>query len=284
MVLRRTWATLEVCLLMLTHAQEMRHQGRRHELSDPSSVSFEEALPALVEAPIDALRALANLAPDEGASLRAEPAFSSFPASLDAVSPESRMQPPVRARVADQAPSSANAEWAAGADPRPLVYITFGTLVGSNPHTLSIYRTSLDAVADLPVRVLLTTGGKMGPDVLGTLPANVRVETWVPQREVLPHAAVLVCHGGSGTLLGGLAAGLPLVIVPFGADQPHNAQLVATAGAGLALNQPNAVELRVAIQRALDAPELRQRARRFAMEIAAMPTIDSAVEAMFGTG
>jgi UDP:flavonoid glycosyltransferase YjiC (YdhE family) len=254
----------------------------RHVRVAVHSVSFEEPLTPLVEAPIDALRALAGLAPDYGASLRAEPVFSSFPASLDQVPVSSRMQAAFRARVVEEAPSSTPAAWAPAADPRPLVYITFGTLVGTNALARSIYRTSLDAIADLPVRALLTTGKGLEAEVLGAIPANVQVEAWVPQRDVLPHAAALVCHGGSGTLLGGLAAGLPMVIVPFGADQPHNAQLVAAAGAGLALSKPDASALRAAIQRVLDAPELRLQAQRLAREIAAMPTIDSAVDVLLG--
>jgi UDP:flavonoid glycosyltransferase YjiC (YdhE family) len=43
------------------------------------------------------------------------------------------------------------------------------------------------------------------------------------------------CHGGSGTTLGALAAGLPLVVVPLFADQPVNARRVAAVGAGLAV-------------------------------------------------
>jgi UDP:flavonoid glycosyltransferase YjiC (YdhE family) len=257
-------------------------RGVRHARVAVHSVSFEEVFPPLVGAPVDALRAAAGLPPDDGASLRAEPVFSSFPASLDRVPDGSRMQAPLRARAVEAAPSVGPAAWAPTGDPRPLVYITFGSIVGSTPHLRSVYRTSLDAVADLPVRALLTTGRGLEPGALGTIPANVHVEEWIPQRDILPRAAALVCHGGSGTLLGGLAAGLPSVIVPLGADQPHNGRLVAAAGAGLTLIKPDADALRAAVQTALDGPELRLQARRFADEIAAMPTIDDIVGAMVG--
>jgi UDP:flavonoid glycosyltransferase YjiC (YdhE family) len=257
--------------------------GVRHARVAVHSVSFEEPLPALIDEPITALRALAGLPPDKGASLRAEPVFSSFPASLDRVPSASPMQPPFRARVIDEAPSSAPAVWAKSDDPRPLVYITFGTIIGTNALGRSIYRTSLEAVANLPVRALLTTGQDLDPDVLGAIPPNAHVQAWVPQRDVFPHAAALVCHGGSGTLLGGLAAGLPLVIVPFGADQPHNAKLVAAAGAGLASSKPDAGALRAAIEKVLAAPELRREAQRLAGEIAALPTIERAVDVLLGT-
>ena len=235
--------------------------GVRHARVAVHSVSFEEVLPPLVDAPLDALRAHAGLSPDEGASLRAEPVFSSFPASLDVVPGGSRMRPPFRARVVEEAPSAAPAVWAPAGDPRPLVYITFGTIAGSMAHVRSIYRTALDAVADLPVRALLTTGRGLEAGALGAIPANVHVEAWVPQRDVLPRVAALVCHGGSGTLLGGLAAGLPMVVVPLGADQPHNGRLVAAAGVGLTLTKPDAGALRAAIQRVLDASDIRLQAR-----------------------
>jgi UDP:flavonoid glycosyltransferase YjiC (YdhE family) len=256
--------------------------GVSHARVAVHSVSFEEVLPALVDAPIDALRALSGLSPDEGASMRAEAVFSSFPASLDCVPAGSRMRTPFRARVVEDTPSSAPDPWVPAGDPRPLVYITFGTIVGTMAHARSVYTTALDAVADLRVHALLTTGRGFDVGALGEIPANVHVAEWIPQRDVLPHVAVLVCHGGSGTLLGGLAAGLPVVVVPVGADQPHNGRLVAAAGVGIALTKPDASALRGAIQTALDTPALRGSAKRIADEIAAMPTIDSAVDELLG--
>jgi UDP:flavonoid glycosyltransferase YjiC (YdhE family) len=246
------------------------------------SVSFEEVLPPFVNAPVDALRERAGLPADDGASLRNEPVFSSFPASLDRVPPSSRMQAPFRARVVEEAPNAVAAAWAAADDPRPLVYITFGSIIGGLAHLRSIYRMSLDAVADLPVRALLTTGRGVEAGAFGAIPANVHVEAWVPQREVLARAAMLVCHGGSGTVLGGLAAGLPMVIMGIGADQPHNGRLIAAAGAGLALTKPEAGPLRTAIQTVLGNAQLRTQAAKLASEIAAMPTIDSAVDVLLG--
>ena len=250
----------------------------RHARVAVHSISFEEVFPQHIAAPLDALRTSVGLAPDAGASLSAEPTFSSFPASLDIAPASSRMRAAFRARVVDEAPSSTLAAWAQANDARPLVYITFGSIVGGIERFRSIYQTALDAVAELPVRALLTTGKGLEPGALGAIPANVHVEAWVPQRDVLPRAAALVCHGGSGTLLGGLAAGLPMVVAAMGADQPHNGRLVARAGAGLALTKPDAAALRAAIQSVLETPSIRAQARKLAAEIAAMPTIESAVD------
>ena len=94
---------------------------------------------------------------------------------------------------------------------------------------------ALRAVAELPVRVLLTVGNDLDLDALPSVPDNVRVERWVPQQDVLGHAAMAVVHGGSGSTLGAIAAGVPLVVVPLFADQPENARRVAEVGAGLSV-------------------------------------------------
>jgi UDP:flavonoid glycosyltransferase YjiC (YdhE family) len=97
---------------------------------------------------------------------------------------------------------------------------------------------------------------------------------------VLPRAAAIVCHGGSGTVLGALAAGVPLVAVPMFADQPHNARRIAAVGAGLALPNPDAGALRAAIECVLADADHRRVARQIADEIATLPTTDDAVDVL----
>lgn len=91
-------------------------------------------------------------------------------------------------------------------------------------------------------------------------------------------AAAMVCHGGFGTTLLGLAAGVPMVVVPIFADQPHNARRVEATGAGIALDGgPAAVgELPGAVRRVLDQPSYGMAARRLADDVARLPpTADS---------
>ena len=56
--------------------------------------------------------------------------------------------------------------------------------------------------------------------LLGAQPAHVRAERFVPQSEELPHCDLVISHGGSGSVLGALAHGLPQLLLPLGADQP----------------------------------------------------------------
>ena len=119
------------------------------------------------------------------------------------------------------------------------------------------------------------------------LPENTHVEQWVTQTDVLAQAALVVCHGGSGTTFGALAAGVPLVVCPLFADQPHNGRLVEAAGAGLqvtahgdfagvvrSLGPADVTPLRAAVERVLIDPTYRDAAARVAFEMTTVPTLE----------
>jgi UDP:flavonoid glycosyltransferase YjiC (YdhE family) len=80
------------------------------------------------------------------------------------------------------------------------------------------------------IEVVVTVGELNDPAALGVQPANVHVERWFQLAALLPHCDAVVCHAGSGTTLAALAAGLPLVLVPQGADQFTNADACQRAG------------------------------------------------------
>jgi UDP:flavonoid glycosyltransferase YjiC (YdhE family) len=237
-------------------------------------------------APVDALRVEAGLPPDGGASLRDAPAFSAFPKSLEEPGDDGASRPQFRVRLPRETVDT-RAEvptWMPKGE-APFIYITFGTVagstvVGSSDEARAIFRAALDAIAALPVRALLTTGPVMDVGALGIIPDNVRLEAWVPQDLVMPRAEALLCHGGSGTIIGALAASLPMVIAPIMADQPHNARRVAAVGAGLAVPNPDVAVLGVALERVLSDPVIHAGAARMAAEIAVMPDMDAAVDAM----
>ena len=151
-------------------------------------------------------------------------------------------------------------------DPQlPLVYVTFGSVTGSLEPFAPIYAATLEALADAPLRVLMTTGSAGDPASLEPWPANAHVERWWPQAEVMAHAAAVVGHGGFGTTMMALAAGVPQVVVPlFAFDQTVNAERVAAVGAGIHLGggPRAAAELPAAVTAALSDPAYRVARRR----------------------
>jgi UDP:flavonoid glycosyltransferase YjiC (YdhE family) len=215
------------------------------------------------------------------AAIASAPYLTSFPASLDP-SPWTDTR-----RFRNPVPDPAPLPGWSHADDRPLVYVTFGSVLGHLPEARAVYRIALDAVAELPVCVLMTVGNATDPSSLGAIPENTHVERWVPQHDVFPHADLVVCHGGSGTTLGALAAGLPLVVCPLFADQSANGHLVRTAGAGLVVSPQHAASgglgslgaadiapLRQAINAVLGEPRHRRAAERIALQIALTPTLE----------
>ena len=84
---------------------------------------------------------------------------------------------------------------------------------------------------------------------------------------------LIVHHGGTGTVLGALAAGIPQLILPQGADQFFNAQFLTEAGAARALlnedQQPGAI--RGAVVALLSEGAERAVAQQIQAEIAALP-------------
>lgn len=147
----------------------------------------------------------------------------------------------------------------------PLVYLTFGTVFG----TAELLETVIAGLAALGARVVVATSRV---SELGALPAGVTAHSWVPQAELMPHVDVVVHHGGSGTTLGALAAGVPQLILPQGADQFANADAVQAAGAGLRLDEPSAEAVADLTRALLSGQDHRAAARTIAEEIARMPS------------
>jgi MGT family glycosyltransferase len=99
---------------------------------------------------------------------------------------------------------------------RPFVYAALGTFFNRSP---APFRAIIEALGALEVEALVSTGGALAADELGSLPANVTVRRFVDSRATLARAAVHVSHGGGGSVHESLLAGVPLVCLPLGADQ-----------------------------------------------------------------
>jgi UDP:flavonoid glycosyltransferase YjiC (YdhE family) len=140
----------------------------------------------------------------------------------------------------------------------------------------------LDAVAGLPVRVLLTLGGALLASAVDP-PPNVTVRGFVPHELVLPHMAAVISHGGLSTITAALTAGVPLVCIPQGRDQADNAERVAASGVGrtVATGAPPA-QIACALKELLADPAALHEARRFADIIAGLGCGDAAMRAVAG--
>ncbi len=239
---------------------------------------MEEMAAQAVARAVAPLRAGLGLDPDpHGSGMKTSPLFTLTPPSFE---DPSRPTPGVTARVRD--PDAARADdraVGAGTLDAPLVYVTFGTVAPGMGPMVPMLAEIVAAVAALPVQVLVTVGDQVDPASVGRFGANVRVERWVAQAEVLATASAVVCHGGFGTTLGALGAGVPLVTVPLFADQPYNAARVSALGAGLTVEPGPDLGARcsAAVARVLEDATINAAALAVAREIAALPAVDDLV-------
>jgi UDP:flavonoid glycosyltransferase YjiC (YdhE family) len=113
---------------------------------------------------------------------------------------------------------------------RPRITVTLGTVVPLMAGVGALNRLA-GAAGEVDAEFVLALGGA-DPAPLGELPANVRVVGWVPLNALLAGSDAVVHHGGAGTTMTALAAGVPQLVLPQGADQFLNAEVVARAGVG----------------------------------------------------
>jgi UDP:flavonoid glycosyltransferase YjiC (YdhE family) len=165
---------------------------------------------------------------------------------------------------------SADAPWLEELGERSVVTVTLGTVFNKR---LDLYRTLIEGLRDLEVDGIVALGPGVDVAAFGVLPENVRVFPWVGWNSLLEKTTVLVSHGGANSILGPLSKGIPLVIVPLGADHFVNAARIARAKAGIILEEAHITPeiVRDAVKEAL-SPSFRAAAQRIAVEIAAMPS------------
>lgn len=150
-------------------------------------------------------------------------------------------------------------------DARPLALVSFSTTFQNHAGVL---QRVIDAIASLPMRAVVTLGASLRSDELRGA-ENVAVVPSAPHGAVMREAAIVVTHGGHGTVMKALAHRRPLLIVPHGRDQEDNAVRVVARGAGLKVDRAaSVVDLRVAIRRLLDEPAFAAAARELGAKVA----------------
>ena len=235
--------------------------------------------PGLLAEPLDAVRAQFGLPADPTlAALRRylviapqppsfrDPAFP-LPAGALAVRPAGVGQP-------DDSPVPA---WARTRPGAPTVYFTLGTVF--NLESGDLFGRVLAGLRELPVNLLVTVGREVDPAELGPQPEHVHIERYLPQETVLPHCAAVVSQAGSGAVIGALAHGLPMVLIPMGADQPQNAARAADLGVATVLDPLALTPALVAdaVTTILADPSYRLAADRIRAEVATLPDPSAAI-------
>lgn len=157
---------------------------------------------------------------------------------------------------------------------QPVIYISLGTVFNAKA---DFYRLCFEAFANLDRRVVLAIGSKADLSLLGTIPANFIVRPYVPQLHILQRAALFITHGGMNSVSEGLAADVPLLLIPQAADQFLIARRIQRLGAGKTLqrNRLSADRLRAAASEMLTNPVFQRRSASLgaSLRVAGGPTV-----------
>jgi len=150
-------------------------------------------------------------------------------------------------------------------------YVGFGTVpLFRHPRTVLV--AVVAALLDVGFRVTVTVDDDGVARELRGLGSAVRVTQWIDLASVLCSTDLVVCHGGAGTTLAALAAGLPLVLVPQGApSQERMAVACERRGVGRVGDFSDLADLRKAVHEVAVDDRFAVEAAAVATEIACMP-------------
>jgi len=171
--------------------------------------------------------------------------------------------------------------WVQHLDALPLVYATLGTVFNNTP---GLFAAIAEGLGDLEVNAVLAVGLDGDPAAVAGPPTRIHVEGYVPQSLVLPRCHVVICHGGAGTILAAMDAGVPVLCLPVGLDQFHNARRCEAAGVGrwLARSEVGPAAIRREIRILLGEPNYQLRARDLQGEVRSMPGAGEVVDRLQG--
>jgi UDP:flavonoid glycosyltransferase YjiC (YdhE family) len=232
----------------------------------------------VIATPLDELRAEHGLEPDPQLEMLTR--YLSFvpgpPSFRDPAFPLAPTAHPVRPAALEPAPDESSGSIAPAVG-TTTVYFTLGTVF--NMESGDLFSRVLRGLRELPIDVVATVGAEIDPATFGAQPPNVRIARYIAQSSALLASSAVVSHGGSGTVLGALAYGLPSVLLPMGADQPFNAARCEALGVARVLDATSCTprDVRDTVAAVLAEPGYRERAHQLRDETRALPGATHAV-------
>jgi UDP:flavonoid glycosyltransferase YjiC (YdhE family) len=165
---------------------------------------------------------------------------------------------------------------------RGAVYVTLGTVPRYN-NDVAFFRTAIEGLSDLDIDIVVTVGPTGDPESFGPQPSHVHIERFIAQDAILPYCKAAITNGGSGSMMGALANGVPLLCVPAASpSQLRNTDAVVRAHAGRSLPRDEATPHRIRsdVRSLLDEPSYRRAAGYIAEEMRNMPPLSDVVTTM----
>jgi UDP:flavonoid glycosyltransferase YjiC (YdhE family) len=150
----------------------------------------------------------------------------------------------------------------------PPVYVTFGSMIATDPNPQEITKLLVEAVRRAGCRAIIQSRWENIPEI--PLGPHIHPVTRAPHQHVFPHCAAVVHHGGAGTTQSATAAGCPSIVVEHASDQPLWGSVLQRAGiAPRMLHRRSATprKLAQAIRTALQDSAMNRKAKRISKKM-----------------
>jgi MGT family glycosyltransferase len=167
--------------------------------------------------------------------------------------------------------------WVDELPPQPTVHASLGTIFHRTP---GVFEAILEGLRDEPINLLVAVGRDQDPAAFGPQPPHVQIERYLPHAALLPRCDVVVTHGGFGSVMACLEAGVPMVVIPLaGGDQAGNAARCADLGVArvVTASKRTPETIREAVRAVLRDPGYRENAIRLREEMLSLPGSAQAV-------
>lgn len=219
---------------------------------------------------------------EEAVGLTPDPTLSRMYRYLNvANAPESFFEqlPPTtryfRAPIFDASDPEPAPAWLDRLGERPVIFIGLGTSFFQGKMLTEI----ISGLRDEPFDLVVTTGKDYDGSILGKPAPNIHVAGYLRHSLILSKSTAAVLHGGYGTVLSAIDFAVPMVLVPFFADQPLNSERCAANGAALLLKPQTltGAQVRTALHEVLEQRHYREGSRKLQQQWHAQPAISQVV-------
>jgi L-noviosyl transferase len=206
--------------------------------------------------------------------LRARPWASTAPFWIDVCPPRFARAPMPGGMPMSYLPYSGSAvlaPWLLERPERPRICVAVGNIPVMGEHDY-VVATVLKAFSDLDAEIIVAAADRLSVTV-DQYP-NARLERRLPLSQLLPTCQLSIHHGGAGSVMTSLVAGLPQLVLPQTCVQYQHARQVAAAGAGACLmpEQVDADTIRDTAVRLLTDPARAEAVRALREELANRPS------------
>lgn len=165
------------------------------------------------------------------------------------------------------------------------VLVSFGTVSNKSNQ---IYQILINVCRSLRHNLILLTGPNANLQEQSKPKDGLIIMDYYPLSRALVHSDLMISHGGVSSTLAALTAGVPIMLLPQGADQPINYQVCKHLGVcpslptqvmkqifpGYALAQEEKIDEEVLLQLtkvSLENPAYAEQAKQIAKQIALLP-------------